>query len=90
MADNPWDRVTVWHKLMAFHHSDFGMAVRSFFEIVELQDMAIASGSAVAATDVGRVFGEKAVVVTGVGIDGQAWRVICADPAMSACWVSAI
>ena len=68
--------------------ADFGMAVPYFVfvEMVELKDVTITWGLGVARSEIGQVFGSKAVIVTGVTADGQPWRAIYPHGA-SACWI---
>jgi hypothetical protein len=65
--------------------SDFGMALPYFIEIVELKETNVLYGPPVANSVIGQVFGEQAVVVTGIAPNGQSWRAIYPHEA-SDCW----
>jgi hypothetical protein len=68
--------------------ADFGMAVPYFIfgEMVELKEVAVTCGPRIARSEIGHVFGEQAVLVTGVTTDGQSWRAIY-PPEASVCWI---
>jgi hypothetical protein len=57
-----------------------------FGEMVELKVVTVTCGPRVARSEIGHVFGEQTVLVTGVTADGQAWRAIY-PPETSVCWI---
>ncbi len=65
--------------------ADFGMALPYFTEIVELKYTSTVYGPQLARSMIGQVFGEQAIVVTGIAPDGQTWRAIYPH-ATSDCW----
>jgi hypothetical protein len=67
--------------------AEFGMAMPYFTEIVELNNVKVVQGSPVAHSLIGQLFGEQAVIVTGVTTDGQRWRAIYPHET-SDCWVT--
>ncbi len=71
--------------------AEFGMALPYFGEIVELKSVTTYAGSRepyreIDKRAVEKVFGEDAVVIMCVTVDGQAWRAIYPD-GTSLCWV---
>jgi hypothetical protein len=67
--------------------ADFGMAVPYFVENIELRNIRVFCGSRIARSAIGQVFGAQTVIVTGVTVDGHAWRAIYPNE-MSTCWVT--
>jgi hypothetical protein len=65
--------------------AEFGMALPYFSDIVELKETHVVYGPSVARSVIGRVFGERAVIVTGKAPDGQTWRAIYPHET-STCW----
>jgi hypothetical protein len=67
--------------------AEFGMAMPYFTELVELNDVRVVQGPRVVRSLIGQLFGEQAVIVTGVTTDGQRWRAIYPHET-SDCWVT--
>jgi hypothetical protein len=80
------ERRDVMHSLLsATIMADFGMALPYFIEIVELKNTTILYGPRVAHSMIGQVFGEQAIIMTGIAPDGQTWRAIYPHET-SDCW----
>jgi hypothetical protein len=71
--------------LSAATMAEFGMALPYFIEIVELKNTNILYGPRVAHSIIGQVFGEQAIIMTGIAPDGQTWQAIYPHET-SDCW----